>query len=181
MDNLNLKAFADYFEKVGANTVGHTDKTYSAHAFSVCHDLQEWGADEDLAKAGVFHSIYGTELFQGFTLPLTKRDELRRLIGERAEYLSYLNCAMDRPTFDESVILERGPYPFIDRFTQEKILLNDRDFNDLLVLQLCDWVEQVGRSKDWGYRRQGYQQMAKRLGGYPQECYDKVFALEQAS
>lgn len=177
---LEMKKYADYFESVGANTVGHTEKTYTAHAFGVAHDLGEWGADEDLCKAGIFHSIYGTELFQGFTLPLEKRSELSDLIGERAEWLSYLNCAMHRPTFDESVFMETGPYPFVDRYTNERIMLNERDFNDLVVLQLCDWLEQVGRSKDWDYRRVGYAQMAKRLGGYPQECYDRVFAAESA-
>lgn len=178
---LDHKKYADYFDSVGANTVGHTDKTYAAHAFGVAHDLGKWGADEDLCKAGVFHSIYGTELFQGFTLSLEKREELKELIGERAEWLSYMNCAMHRPTFDESVFLSEGPYPFVDRFTNERMLLDDRDFNDLVVLQLCDWLEQVGRSKSWEYRREGYSQMAKRLGGYPQECYDRVFALESTS
>jgi len=178
---LDLKKYADYFESVGANTVGHTDKTYTAHAFGVAHDLGKWGADEDLCKAGIFHSIYGTELFQGFTLPLEKRRELQGLIGERAEYLSYLNCAMHRETFDESVFLEQGPYPFVDRYTNVRLMLNDRDFNDLVVLQLCDWLEQVGRSKSWDYRRRGYAQMAERLGGFYKEEYDRVFALETAS
>ncbi|MCA9093142.1 MAG: hypothetical protein KDA68_06620 [Planctomycetaceae bacterium] len=177
---LDTKKYADYFEQVGANSVGHTEKTYTAHAFGVARDLAEWGADEDLCKAGIFHSIYGTELFQGFTLPLEKRGELRDLIGERGEWLSYMNCAMHRPTFDESVFMDEGPFPFVDRFTNERMMLNDRDFNDLVVLQLCDWLEQVGRSKDWDYRRVGYAQMAKRLGGHPQECYDRVFAAESA-
>ena len=39
----------------------------------------------------MFHSIYGTERFQGFTLPLERRGEISALIGERAERLAYLN------------------------------------------------------------------------------------------
>ena len=45
----------------------------------------------------MFHSIYGTEKFQGFTLPLERRAEVRALIGDRAERLAYLNCAKDGP------------------------------------------------------------------------------------
>ena len=34
----------------------------------------------------MFHSIYGTEKFQGFTFPLERRDEVRTLIGDRADF-----------------------------------------------------------------------------------------------
>ena len=58
----------------------------------------------------MFHSIYGTEKFQGFTLPLERRHEIRALIGDRAEYLAYLNCAMDRASFDRAVDQANEPY-----------------------------------------------------------------------
>ncbi len=65
----------------------------------------------------MFHSIYGTQLFQGFTLPVERRSEIRALIGDRAEYLAYVNCVMDRPSFDR-IIDQRGePYRFMDRTT----------------------------------------------------------------
>ena len=35
------------------------------------------GCPEDVCRAGMFHSIYGTEKFQGFTLPLGRRDDVR--------------------------------------------------------------------------------------------------------
>ena len=65
----------------------------------------------------MFHSIYGTEKFQGFTLPLERRQEVRDLIGDRAEYLAYLNCAMDRASFDRAVEQRDAPYQIIDRIT----------------------------------------------------------------
>ncbi len=80
-----LKDLTDYFQQIGALEVAHTSKSYLAHAISVYNDLKEWGADEDVRNAGLFHSIYGTELFQGFTLPLEKRGEVRELIGDRAD------------------------------------------------------------------------------------------------
>ena len=45
--------------------------------------LRAWGADEYLCNAGLFHSIYGTEGFQGFKLPLAHRGEIAELIGAK--------------------------------------------------------------------------------------------------
>lgn len=51
--------------------------------------VRSLGATDDLILAGLFHSIYGTEGFQAFTVPLEKRPEIRELIGERAEFICY--------------------------------------------------------------------------------------------
>jgi hypothetical protein len=52
------------------------------------------------AVAALFHLMYSTDLFQDFALPIRRRSEVQALIGERAEYLVYDNCAMLRDTFD---------------------------------------------------------------------------------
>src|SRR5579885_2835265 len=116
-----FKELTAFFREVGADSVAHTDKGYLAHAIGVYNDLKTWGCDEELARVGLFHSIYGTELFQGFTLPLDRRNEVRDLIGERAERLSYLNCAMDRAHFDAQVSNSSGPYTIRDRFDHVEI------------------------------------------------------------
>src|SRR5207244_5277196 len=63
-----FKQLTEFFKTVGADQVAHTEKTYLAHAIGVYQDLKSWGADEDLCRAGMFHSIYGTEKFQRFAL-----------------------------------------------------------------------------------------------------------------
>src|SRR5947208_6140003 len=113
----------------------------------------------------MFHSIYGTEKFQRFALPLARRPEVRTLIGDRAERLAYINCAMDRASFDRALESRAGPYRFTDRLTGEEIALAHEDFDDLCRVHLYDWLEQVPRSKEWGYRREAYRRMATRLSG----------------
>ena len=171
-----LKELTAFFQSVGADKVSHTEKTYLAHAISVYNDLKSWGCSEEVAKVGIFHSIYGTELFQGFTLPLDRRDEVKALIGERAEWISYLNCAIDRAAFDEQVKKPSGPYQILDRFTGETVDVSNEDFHDLCVVHMCDWVEQVERSNHWDYRRDGYRALAERLGGIALKSYERVFA-----
>ena len=127
----------------------------------------------------MFHSIYGTEKFQGFTLPLDRRGEVRALIGDRAERLAYLNCAMDRASFDRVLDQVVEPYRIIDRITGDEIPLTRHDFDDLCRVHLFDWLEQVPRSREWDYRRAAYRRMAERLGGSAEEAYDRIFAQEE--
>jgi hypothetical protein len=175
-----FKQLADFLLSLGADKIPHTETVYLAHAIGVHNDLRSWGCGEDVCRAGMFHSIYGTEQFQRFALPLERRDEIRAQIGERAERLAYLNCAMDRASFDAAV--ERGtpPYRFRDRITGREVELSEHDFNDLCTIHLCDWLEQVPRSKRFDYRPEAYARLARRLGGVPLESHNRVLAAGRA-
>jgi hypothetical protein len=128
----------------------------------------------------MFHSIYGTERFQGFVLPLERRAEIRALIGDRAERLAYLNCAMDRASLDRA-LNQAEPHRIIDRITGEEVPLSESDLDDLCRVHLFDWLEQVPRSQIWDYRRAAYRKMAERLGGPALDEYDRVFAGEESA
>src|ERR1700749_4168819 len=117
MMDRDFKRMTNFLVGIGIEQIPHTEKSYLAHLIAVFRYLESQGCPEDVCRAGMFHSIYGTEKFQGFTLPLERRGEVRALIGEPAEYLAYLNCAMDRPSFDRAVEEEVGPYRIIDRIT----------------------------------------------------------------
>ena len=129
-----------------------------------------------MCRAALFHSIYGTEIFQDFALSVERRAEVRALIGERAEYLAYVNCAMVRDTFDDAVEQHGAPYVLQDRLTGDSIEMNEQDFNDLVTIHLCDWLEQVARWGQWDYRRDAFERMAQRLGGIAEERFAEVFA-----
>jgi hypothetical protein len=168
----------EFLAGLGTERVAHTEGSFLAHLIGVYRDLESWGCDESLCRAGMFHSIYGTEKFQKFALPLERRDDVRRLLGERAERLAYVNCAMDRESFDRAALQSTGPHRIKDRITQQEIELTGEEFDDLCRVHLCDWLEQVPRSRHWDYRRSAYQHMAARLGGVAQRAYDAVFATE---
>ncbi len=176
----NYKRLTDFLLELGTEQVGHTDKTYLAHVIGVYRDMEERGCTEELCQAGMFHSIYGTERFQRFALPLERRKDVRALIGERAERLAYLNCAMDRSSFDQALLRGEEPYRVRDRLTGEEVEVTEDDFTDLCSIHLYDWLEQVPRSRLWDYRREAYRQMAARLGGPALEAYDRVFAAESS-
>jgi hypothetical protein len=175
------KQLIDYLSGLGIDGVGHTGGSYLAHLASVYHLMESQACSPDVCRAGLFHSIYGTQLFQGFKIGLDRRPELRDAIGARAERLAYLNCAMDRATLDAAVERGDGPYRVTDRLTGDEVTLSREDFDDLCRVHLFDWLEQVPRSRHgWGYRRATYRRMAERLGPAPVAAYDRVFANEVA-
>lgn len=176
-----FKELTDFFISIGADDVAHTEKTYMAHGIGVYNDLKAWGCDEEICHAGLFHSIYGTELFQKFALPTERRGDLQALIGERAEKLAYVNCFMDRATLDAQLQQPEGPYAIRHRETGEMIPLSKAEYDDLVCVHLCDWLEQVPRSQKWDYRRAAYRQMAERLGGVALAAHERVFAQEAQS
>jgi hypothetical protein len=179
MDN-RLKPLTDFLTGVGVGQVAHTHKTYMGHLVAVYRLMESQGCTEEACRAGMFHSIYGTQRFQGFKLPLDRRPEIRDLIGERAERLAYINCAMDRASFDRALEEPGEPYRILDRLSGEETTLSREDFDDLCKIHLYDWLEQVPRSREWDYRRAAYRLLAERLGPAAVAAYDQVYAAESA-
>lgn len=178
----DYKKLTAFLVNLGTDQVAHTQKNYLAHLVAVYHLMKNEGCTDELCRAGMYHSIYGTEQFQRFSLPLERRGEVRELIGERAERLAFWNCAMDRSTFDRALEQNAGPYRIVLRNTREEVEMNEEDFNDLCRIHLFDWLEQVARSTrlGWNYRRAAYRRMSERLGPKVVEVYTRVFSQETA-
>ncbi|HQU42164.1 MAG TPA: hypothetical protein PK867_05105, partial [Pirellulales bacterium] len=155
-----FEQLTDFLVSLGTDKVPHTNEVFLAHLIGVYRDLESWGCDDELCRAGLFHSIYGTERFQRFSLPLARRGEIHDLIGPRAERLAFLNCLMDRASFDRAAYGAGESYRIVDRVTGEGIDLSRAEFDDLCRVHLCDWLEQVPRSKEWDYRRPVYRRLA---------------------
>jgi hypothetical protein len=179
--NNDLKQLTDYLVALGIEKVPHTGTTFLGHLIAVSQLMRRAGCSEELCRAGLFHSIYGTQGFQGFALPVDDRPEVRALIGERAERLAYWNCAMDRASLEQALGQGTEPYRIRDRLSGEEAQFAREDFDDLCRVHLYDWLEQVPRSKlGWGNRRAVFRRMAERLGGPAQETYARVYAQEPA-
>ena len=99
----DYKQLVAYLREMGIEDIPHSQKNYLAHLVAVYNLMRQHGQDEELCRAGLFHSIYGTEKFQGFKLTLDRREELSALIGPRAERLAYWNCLMDRASLDDQL------------------------------------------------------------------------------
>jgi hypothetical protein len=85
---------------------------------------------------------------------------------------------MDRQLMDQRIINRTTNYQVVNRETGETYDLPRADWDDLIRLHLCDWMEQLERMNWWDYRREGYAAMASHLGGTALQNYDRVLAEE---
>ena len=171
-----------FLQSLGTAEIDHSGHDFLTHLRAVHDLLDKHDAGTELAAAGLFHSIYGTEKFQGFSLPLSERELVRSLIGERGEFVAWLNCIMDRATFDAAIAAalagERN-LAISDRDGNPPIELSIGQLRDLAAVHLFDWLEQVERSEfGWGYRRAAYREMAQLLGSEVEALFDEVFSRE---
>ncbi|MYA01913.1 MAG: hypothetical protein F4038_02360 [Chloroflexi bacterium] len=172
----------DFLHSLGTAEIDHSGHDFLTHLKAVHDLLDKHDAGPELAAAGLFHSIYGTEKFQGFSLPLTERARVRSLIGERAEFVAWLNCIMDRATFDAAVsaaLAGERMLAISDRDGNPPIELSVDQLRDLATVHLFDWLEQVERSEfGWGYRRDAYREMATLVGTDAEALYEDAFSRE---
>ncbi len=175
----------DFLYSLGTADVDHTGHDFLSHLRAVRDLLVEHDAGDELAAAGLFHSIYGTEKFRDFSLPLDQRQQVRDLIGDRAERIAWLNCIMDRTTFDAAVVAALdgvSELTIADREGNPPVAVTLEQLRDLATVHLFDWLEQVERSEfGWGYRREAYRNMAKLVGPDAQALHAEVFAREPAA
>ena len=171
--------------------------TFDEHLKGVQAVLRKWRATEAVASAGLFHSIYGTEGFQGYKLPMGHRSEIREVAGERSELLAWIFCVVDRHSVDLAVFgAERAlrARPELGRF---EIAVSDEVFWELVELTLADWLEQVESASTkpnslfrwkvgeaFAYRRPAYAEMARVLAAreprlaIAREMHEAVMAEE---
>jgi len=140
-----------FLRKASTKQMPHSEVGLFEHLLGTRRLLVEWGARPALCDAGLFHSIYSTEHYEQTAVPLTRRDEVRRLIGEEAESLVWLFCMMLR----EPLFLDLGKEssPSVQhRLTGEQIPLSGTQHQDLLTLLFANSLEAFPRCS-WFERR----------------------------
>jgi hypothetical protein len=126
----------------GAAGIDHPGGTLYAHLVRVHDRLGALGHDPEVQLAGLAHAAYGTDGFDLALLPVTDRDTLRALVGERAEALIHLYGACDRSRTWRSLAGTRTVW---DRFTGGPRPLAPeqvRPFTDLSIVNELDVAEQ---------------------------------------
>mmetsp|Transcript_29578 Transcript_29578/g.59186 ORF Transcript_29578/g.59186 Transcript_29578/m.59186 type:complete len:308 (-) Transcript_29578:228-1151(-) len=187
-----------YIEASVPAVLDHTgSEAFDEHLRGVQSILRYWSAPNYLYNAGLFHSIYGTEGFQGFSMPLSERESIRGLIGEKAERLCWIFCMVDRSTVDATVFDwkqsdvddDSKEYTFKARpeLGRFDIKLSKNEWVDFIELTLADWLEQVqgasekpsslflwGAGEAYAYRRKAYAKISQILSSERRERLKNV-------
>lgn len=156
------------------------DNTRLAHCLGTYRHLRAWGCDRDVCVAGLFHNMYTPP---GRQFPLSARERMKELLGERAEFLAYVRCAFQHgdstvafPEFRAALKKIGGPIRLHDRFTGRKLELTAAQFQDLCWVVLADWVDKSPRAKDWEHP-EIYAEVALRLNAPARKAFDRVCAI----
>ena len=88
-----MQDYINYMIGIGADKIPHRDDNLLAHSTRVSGMLYSYGRSMDEVKAGLFHSIYGTE-FQMYKINIS-RQEVQDVIGENSEHIVNLFCTLN--------------------------------------------------------------------------------------
>ena len=131
-----------YLLAQGAGTSAHSGRTLWAHLAGVHRILHIGKFSEYVCTAGLFHSVYGTQVFKKITVEKSRRAEVQQLIGEKAESLVIAFCELPRPKLFETT-LQQGTVPLPDWLTQLNTTYEKPQFlADLLALECANLAEQ---------------------------------------
>ena len=158
----------DFIKETIPEALQHTGMAaFDEHLKGVQAVLRNWGAEEHVSDAGLFHSIYGTQGFQGFKLSFSRRAAIRDLIGPKAERLVWIFCMADRLSVDK--LVEKHYNRYCDKQSEgsdpstentqpadEPLLIssrlelgnipiafnNEAEWLSFVELTLADWLEQ---------------------------------------
>ncbi|HEX5126718.1 MAG TPA: GNAT family N-acetyltransferase [Rhodocyclaceae bacterium] len=137
----HLAPLLDLLRELGADKLPHSGRTFIEHLTGTYDLLKSWDCGEEIALAGLFHSIYGTNAFQQSSLSFERRGELRALIGERAEQLAFLFCSIERPKAFLPALKTRK---LINRFNGAQINVDIETLRDLITIECANLIEQQG-------------------------------------
>ncbi len=134
--------YRKFLSSLGADEINHHDRSLSEHLIGTFRLLSKWGNSSEVAAAGAFHSIYGTEEFKTRAVSLERRSEIVALIGEDAEALVYLFGAADRRSFYDIVDGE-PPFVTIPNKENERFEITEAQYKSLLELEAANIVDQA--------------------------------------
>ena len=129
----------------------HGNSTLFNHLIETKFLLQSWGASEDVYHAGLFHSIYDTEYYKGFSWSDKEKDRLHndlvRIIGPRSERLVRLFGTIDRQKFEDDCI-NGTPTSIKDQVSGKDIPITSQDVSDLCNIMVANLIDQIKSMPD---------------------------------
>lgn len=132
-----------FLESHGVAELAHSEANLLAHLRGVHDLLVEWGSRPALCDAGLFHSVYGTEIFPTGAIPHELRPAVRDLIGEAAETLAYLFGTVTRSALFDAAF--DGPPFLLEDRSGGCVGVTPGQYADLAALTVANWLEQRPR------------------------------------
>jgi len=134
-------------EEIGAEDTDHPRGTLADHLRGTYGLLTGWGCERDLCLAGLYHSVYGTDVFRTVTVAPDSRGKVAAVIGDNAERLAYVYCALVRESLYDNLRTGGPPYAVRNRLDGSSIELDRDDYAGLVTIDLANRLEQMPHSR----------------------------------
>ncbi|MGB8840220.1 MAG: DUF6817 domain-containing protein [Aliidongia sp.] len=135
-----VRPYLDLLRSYHADETPHSGRHLIDHLIATHDLLAQWGNPPDVCRAGLFHSIYGTNIFTLQSASLGDRDRLRAAIGPVAERLAYLFCVIDRPIALLKAALMQD-YVLEDRHQNTQITITPDELAQLIEIEVANFLE----------------------------------------
>lgn len=134
-------------EEIGAEDVDHPRGTLADHLRGTYDILKAWGCSTDVTLAGLYHSVYGTDVFKTVALAPDARDKVVAAIGEDAERLAYVYCALVRESLYDNLRTGGPPYRVRNRRDHTPIDLSLDEYAKIVTIDFANRLEQMPHSR----------------------------------
>ena len=129
----------EYLKELHTGAVAHERGSLFDHLIGTYNYLASWGCEEHICSAGLFHSIYGTNIFRHATITHAKRQQIKDLLGEKAEDLVYLFSCINRPLGLITAIYDGY---LLDATQKSRILITREKLGELIEIEAANLMEQ---------------------------------------
>ena len=133
--------YLDLLKEFNTDKNPHTNRTLSNHLIGTYDLLEKWDNTKEICLAGLFHSIYGTVVYQISSANLSKRKYIENIIGKRAEELAYLFCVTDRREYFD--LIEKNQIILKDIVHNKEIHISKNDLNALIEIEFANILEHI--------------------------------------
>ncbi|MEZ4240530.1 MAG: hypothetical protein R3F59_31120 [Myxococcota bacterium] len=157
------EAKLSFLREHGVDVLAHSQRDLLAHLLGVRDLLRAWGARASVCDAGLFHSVYGTEVFPTRSVPEGLRPVVRALIGDEAEALAFLFGVMVRESLIDNLYEDRAPF-VESRLDDDELSITAQQLRDLCDLYVANWLEQ--RDRFPARQRDGKRRELERMRGW---------------
>lgn len=146
-----LTELSEYLLPLGPSAlIEHNKSSLLAHLVGVWRVLCAGGVSNEIAVAGLIHSVYSTQYFKVALFSEGDRSKLAQVYGERAEHIAWLFCQIDR----SSLWASRPQNGFVDNVAALKyasmgsVQIDAEMANTLFLLECANFIDQgyPGRS-----------------------------------
>ena len=168
---------AAFLAEIGFEDVDHSNRSLTVHLIGTQQLLERWGCHVRVSRAGLIHSIYGTDYFRQQSVDPSERERISAMAGTEAERLAYLFGVMKRDSFYRNFTAADGPPMVVDRFTGSSIPLTEQELSDLAHIEVANRLEQQPHTRPQKryFRRAELLAMCPRLNPAARAALDEAY------